>query len=188
MIRAIIFDCFGVLTTDLWKEFVATLPEAQHAPARDINYAYDSGRMSREKFRTEIEALTGRLPKEVEERKGLATEKNTALLDYITQLRPKYRIGMLSNIASDWVRQEFLSAEEQKLFDAMIFSHDVGMAKPDREIFELAAERLGVTPGECVLIDDSPRHVTGAQAAGMQGIIYANLEQMKQDLAPYLAA
>jgi putative hydrolase of the HAD superfamily len=188
MIRAIIFDCFGVLTTDLWKEFVATLPEAQHAPARDINYAYDSGRMSREKFRTEIEALTGRLPKEVEERKGLATEKNTALLDYITQLRPKYRIGMLSNIASDWVRQEFLSAEEQKLFDAMIFSHDVGMAKPDREIFELAAERLGVTPGECVLIDDSPRHVTGAQAAGMQGIIYENLEQMKSELEGLLAA
>jgi HAD superfamily hydrolase (TIGR01509 family) len=188
MIKAIIFDCFGVLTTDLWKEFVATLPPEQHAAARDLNYAYDSGRLSRDEFRAEVEKLTGQLPHEIETTIGSAVEKNHALLEYIEELTKKYKVSILSNIASDWVRSQFLTVEEQKLFNSMIFSHDVGMAKPDRAIFELAAERLAVRPEECVLIDDSPRHVAGAESVGMKGIIYENFEQMKHELEKALNA
>ena len=60
MIKAIIFDCFGVLTTDLWKEFVGTLPESQRSPAYDINHAYDRGFITHEEYVEQLLKLTGR--------------------------------------------------------------------------------------------------------------------------------
>jgi epoxide hydrolase-like predicted phosphatase len=188
MIWAIIFDCFGVLTTDLWKEFVATLPENQTQPARDINHAYDSAHLSREEFRQQIHELTGKDPGEVEALLPDQIHKNVRLLDYIASLRPTYRIGMLSNIATNWVRESLLTADEQQLFDSYIFSYEVGMTKPDARIFEIAAERLGVEPSECVMVDDIERNSIAAREAGMQAITYENFEQFKIELDRLLRA
>jgi hypothetical protein len=62
MIRAIIFDCFGVLTTDKWKEFVATLPvRASISPATDLNHALDKVVLSRKRSSlNKLVILTGR--------------------------------------------------------------------------------------------------------------------------------
>jgi GNAT superfamily N-acetyltransferase len=54
------------------------------------------------------------------------------------------------------------------LFDDVVVSGDVGLAKPDPAIFRLAAERLGVSPDACLMIDDQPGHLPGAEAAGMR--------------------
>src|SRR5882762_4506135 len=101
MIKAIIFDCFGVLTTDKWKEFVATLPESQKQPARDLNHAYDGGFITEEEFITKIQELTGQNPGEVEKIPSSEVAKNNELLNYIEGLKPTYKIGLLSNIASN---------------------------------------------------------------------------------------
>lgn len=187
MIRAIIFDCFGVLTTDLWKEFVATLPHAQVDAARDLNYRYDSGRLTRAEFKSEIEKLTGSKPREVEKLVSGEAYKNTELLELIGELSKHYKIGLLSNIASNWVLDVFLTAAEQELFDDFIFSHEVGMAKPDSRIFELAAKRLGVAPSECAFIDDSERHCAAAASLGMKTVVYENLPRMRGELDKILA-
>lgn len=58
------------------------------------------------------------------------------------------------------------------LFDATVISGDVGLHKPQREIYDLACERLGVTPAECVFVDDLRENVGGAEAAGMTAILH----------------
>jgi len=58
------------------------------------------------------------------------------------------------------------------LFDETIISGDVGVAKPDTTAFVLAATRLGVEPSACLMIDDQPQHVAGAQAAGLRAHLY----------------
>jgi FMN phosphatase YigB (HAD superfamily) len=63
MVKAVIFDCFGVLTTDYWKEFVATLTAEQIEPARSIIYRYDAGKIDRADFLKSVKKLTGRTPK-----------------------------------------------------------------------------------------------------------------------------
>jgi len=62
MIRAIIFDCFGVLTVDVWPEFVASLPLEQQAEASALNRVYDAGHLSRGEFGRAMQALTGKRP------------------------------------------------------------------------------------------------------------------------------
>lgn len=189
MIKAIIFDCFGVLTTDLWKEFVSTLPENQKQPAREINHTYDAGFINEKQFLDEIKELTGRYPGEVENLSmsiGEAT-KNKELLNYIAELKSDYRIGLLSNIASNWIRDSFLTTEEQELFDEMILSFEVGMTKPDPRIFMLACERLRVGPHETVMVDDIETYCRAAETEGLKTVLYHDFPQLKTDLEEILS-
>lgn len=189
MIKAIIFDCFGVLTTDTWRAFLDTLPPTADVDrARELNRAVDAGVISHEEFLDGVEECTGFRPPEVEKLMGGEVAKNIALLDYIRTLRPQYAIGLVSNISSNWIRDSFLTIEEQGLFDEMIMSHEVGMTKPDPRIFMLACERLRVAPHEAVLIDDIDRYVAAAQAEGLKGVVYEDFVQMKQELGALLDA
>ncbi len=63
-------------------------------------------------------------------------------------------------------------AELEAIFDTVVLSHQVGMRKPDPGIYALAARRLGVPPGACVVVDDLITNVTGAEEAGMRAILH----------------
>ena len=186
MIKAVIFDCFGVLTGDLWKEFVASLPEDQQDTARDLNRALDSGVLTHTEFYRHISALTGHKPQRVEDIITSPMQKNRALLDYIKELSVRYKIGLLSNISSDWITREFLSAGEVKLFDAMVFSYQIGITKPDGRAFMAVAENLMVQPHECIMIDDSKINCQGAEKVGMKAILYMDSATLKTNLKSIL--
>ncbi len=182
MIKAIIFDCFGVLTTDKWREFVATLPEDQRQSASDLNRSYGGAHIDKTEFLNSIQKLTGRQPQDIDEVLDNETSKNTELLNFIKTLKPQYKIGLLSNVASNWIRESFLTIDEQKLFDDFVFSYEVRMTKPDPRIFALAAERLGVLPEECVLVDDVDYYCGVARDQGMKTICYKDFQQAKNAL------
>jgi putative hydrolase of the HAD superfamily len=55
--------------------------------------------------------------------------------------------------------------------DLIVTSRDAGAAKPDARIYEVAAERAQISIGRCIYIGENPSEVTGAQAAGMGGLI-----------------
>jgi putative hydrolase of the HAD superfamily len=187
MVKAIIFDNFGVLTADLWHEFTVSLPPEQAQPARDLNRAYGAGLITKSDFLKGVSKITRRAPKEIDQLMDRMVNKNFKLLDYIKTLKPQYKIGLLSNVATSWIRDVFLTKEEQKLFDNMVFSFEVGITKPDPRIFELACERLGVDPKEAVLVDDIEHYCTIARETGMQAIVYEDFTSMKQQLEKSLA-
>jgi putative hydrolase of the HAD superfamily len=59
-----------------------------------------------------------------------------------------------------------------ELFDAVVISGDVGLHKPQPEIFLMGAERIGVAPEECVFVDDLRENCAGAEAVGMKAILH----------------
>lgn len=187
MIRAIIFDNFGVLTTDMWRAFVETLPEDLRDIARQINRERDSGVITDEEFTEQIEQLTGRLPQETENLNPTQLTKNVALLDYIRDLKPHYKIGMISNISSNWIREEFLTLDEQSLFDDMVFSFEVKITKPDPRIYHLACERLGVAPEEVIIVDDIESYCQAARDEGMQAVHFEDNDQLKREISQLLS-
>jgi epoxide hydrolase-like predicted phosphatase len=186
MIRAIIFDCFGVLTVDTWQEFAASLPSNQRTEASVLNRVYDAGHLSRAEFGQAMQALTGRQPRYVEDLPVNDLHKNAELFTLIKKLKPSYKIGLLSNIGTNWVLEHFLSPEERALFDTFVFSFDTGLVKPDERIYRLVGERLGEPPAACVMIDDLARNCQGAEDSGMQAIVYRNLTQMRAELQALL--
>jgi FMN phosphatase YigB (HAD superfamily) len=92
-----------------------------------------------------------------------------------------YRTSLLSNTEAP--AMEFFRELSYDAFDAATFSCAEGVFKPEREIYEVAAGKLGTTPGRCVLIDDRLDFIEGARVAGMKGIVYESFAQVKQNLA-----
>lgn len=178
-----------MLTADKWREFAATLPPEQRVQARELNHAYGASFLTKDAFFEAIRELTGKLPADNDSLPdgGMST-KNKPLLAYIAELKQSYKIGLLSNVASNWIRDHFLTSQEQKLFDAYILSYEVRMTKPDPRIFHLAAERLGVELGECLLVDDVERYGEAAKQVGMHFVHYQDFVQARAAIEHLLAA
>jgi len=153
---------------------------------RELNKQYDAGLISEDEFLEGIHELTGKHLVQIEKMPGNEVIKNTKLLAYIRTLKPQYKIGLLSNIGTDWITDSFLNSEEQALFDDMVFSHNVSMTKPDPRIFELACERLSVEPGQAALIDDIDSYCAAARQVGMQTVVYQDFQQFKRELEQIL--
>lgn len=172
MIRAVIFDCFGVLATGTWSEFCERHfadDETKRVLARDLNRASDGGYITDAEYYGELAMLAGIEPDEVARQLREGIVLNAELFGYVSRLRPDYKIGLLSNVGSDWLYENF-TEDQLALFDAKVLSHDSGYVKPDSRAYELIAERLGVQPEECVFVDDMEHNVAGAQAVGMQAV------------------
>lgn len=187
VIKAIVFDCFGVLTSDTWQTFLDNLPPTADADkAREVHRAYNSGQISKDECSKQIELATGRQFTEVEDQSS-EIEKNQALLSYISELRQRhYKIGLLSNASSNWVREEFLTPDEQALFDDFVLSYELGLVKPEARLFAVTAERLGVKPAEAVLVDDKKSFCEEAQKSGMKAVLYHDFKQCQQELEELL--
>lgn len=188
MIHAVIFDCFGVLTTDTWKAYLDNLPTDIDKPIlKDLNHQLDAGLISLDDFVQGVFEITGTKPALVEKLLNNEAAKNDNLLDYIRQLKEQgMKTAILSNVSSNWVKEIFLSEEERQLFDVMIFSFEVHMTKPDPGIFELAAERLGVAPEDCIFIDDAEWNCRGAESIGMKSVIYTDFGSTKSQISKLL--
>lgn len=93
------------------------------------------------------------------------------------QLRSQYKIGMLSNAASNWL-DELFRPEDVALFDEIVLSYQIGVVKPHPRAYEAIAERLGLALEECLLVDDQSHYCEGARAVGMQAIHYQDNLQL----------
>lgn len=195
-IRAVIFDFGGVIWNmrfDLARRIEERHGLPQHALMRTL---YDSddwrrvqvGEGDREAWRAaahralEAAAGTSLPPLHDEWTAGMRLiDENVAL---VRRLRPAYRTQVLSN-ADATLPERLRLLGVLDLFDDVVVSAHVGIAKPDRRIYELAAGRLGLAPEACVFIDDSERNVDAAREAGMRAVLF---RVGRDDLAAQLAA
>lgn len=117
-----------------------------------------------------------------------AGEANHDLLEFIKQeLKPVHKVGMLSNSASDALSSIFDQAHLD-LFDDIILSFQVGLAKPDAKIYQLALERLELQPSEAVFVDDISQYCDAARQVGMSAVVYQDAEQVKTELRRLLSS
>jgi putative hydrolase of the HAD superfamily len=95
--------------------------------------------------------------------------------DVLPAVRELRKLGMRLGIASDWGSNLLPIVDGLGLatqLDFVIASGVVGLSKPDPAFFRLAATRVGVPPGEALMVGDSYRaDIEGAASAGMDGIL-----------------
>lgn len=108
------------------------------------------------------------------------------LVEYIRELRPRYKTGLLSNAWPD-VREHITETWRfADAFDEIVISAEVGVVKPDARIYRLALERLEIPAAHAVFIDDFARNVRGAEDIGMFAIQFHSPEQVRSDLEALL--
>lgn len=186
MIKAVIFDCFGVLVKSSLEPFIVKYFEGQPdkiAEMRRLDSLANRGIIPWEEFQKAVAELSSRTPQQVWDELD-DNPPNVELFAYIAeQLKPHYKIGFLSNASDDWMNDLFTDAQ-RALLDDVVLSFRVGIAKPDADIFQLAANRLGVLAEECIFVDDIASYCDAARGVGMEAIQYGDFdefnEQMKQ--------
>jgi putative hydrolase of the HAD superfamily len=189
MIKAVIFDCFGVLVSESWiafkhRHFADDAEKVREAT--DLMQQADAGLLSQADFIHQVAVLSGLSERQVRAELD-GNLPNEALFAYIRdELKPKYRIGMLSNAGADWLHELFTD-DQLALFDATALSFETGVTKPSTEAYEAIASKLGVEPQEAIFIDDQERHCAGAREAGMQALLFTGFEQFRSDLESLLA-
>jgi epoxide hydrolase-like predicted phosphatase len=110
-------------------------------------------------------------------------EPNWQLVDFIkSELKPKYKTALLSNTVDEFIYEIIPKITMLGLFDDIIASFQVGMAKPDPELYKLTLSILGVKPNETIFIDDLEKHTIPAEELGIKTIVYKNFSQMKIEL------
>jgi putative hydrolase of the HAD superfamily len=114
-------------------------------------------------------------------------ELDTAMRDFVAGLRPSYTTAILSNSADGARREEQRRYGFDSLVDVIIYSHEVGLAKPDPAIFELTEQPLGVHPHEIVIIDDVDTNVTAAKARGWYAVLHTDTSRTIADVTALLA-
>lgn len=111
---------------------------------------------------------------------------NSELAKFFASLRPHYKTAILSN--------SFLGArkKEQDLYgfeqmtDLIIYSHEVGLAKPDLRIYALTCDRLAVQPQEVVFLDDVEANIAAARAFGIHAVRFQETAQAIADVRAQL--
>lgn len=186
MIRGIIFDCFGVLYRGSLTHLAELADSTDRQAVHDLAHASDHGYIGYDEYFEQLGALVHKPAPEVQAIVRERHVRNTELVELVRQLRGRYKVGMLSNVGRGVMTTLFSEAELDELFDAVVLSCDVGLIKPDPHIYEVAAEQLGCEPDICVMIDDLPGNIDGAERAGMQGIVYSSVSELRVELARLL--
>lgn len=172
MIKAVVFDCFGVLYGGaLWAQLEICPPERRQQLI-DNNKQNDYGYITPEQHAANAAAILGMPVDQYKTMLQYQHVRNEPLFDEIRLLRSQgYKTALLSNAGKNMPYELFSEQDlHGGLFDTYIVSSEQGIAKPNPAIFEAMADKLGVASSECVMIDDTPENCEGAEVAGMQAI------------------
>ena len=178
----LVVDFGGVLTTSIWPAFAAFCETEGLAPetvrelfrgdaeALKLLRGLETGELEDAEFETRFGELLG-----VSEPEGLITrmfaglQPEEAMVGAVRAARAGgVKTGLISN---SWGLGIYERAPID-LFDAAVISGEVGMHKPQPQIYRLACERLEVEPGEAVFVDDLRENCDGAEAIGMTALLH----------------
>ena len=92
--------------------------------------------------------------------------------DLLQDLKDRgFRLFVLSNTCVHW-RSFWEKIPGHELFEDVLISAEVGLVKPQPEIFRLACERFGISAEESVFIDDTPANAEAAYYVGMRAVVF----------------
>jgi epoxide hydrolase-like predicted phosphatase len=186
-VKGLLVDFGGVLTTNVFDSFKAFcrtegLPEdavknmfRERGEGLALLRQLEKGELTADEFSQKFAPLLGVSPDNLVERLFGGIGPDEPMLDAVRRARGAgIKTGLISNSWGEGLAYDPALLEE--LFDAVVISGDVGLHKPQPEIFLMGAERIGVAPEDCVFVDDLRENCEGAEAVGMKAILHRGAE------------
>jgi len=190
MVQAVIFDFGGVLCLHPDEARITRAATACGLPVERFlkdfwrtRRDYDAGRMEPAEYWSGIvpDFQESKLPELIRNEVELWNRYDQRVFGWIRQLREAgHRTAILSNLPR--VLGEELRSTPGLLdpFDHVTFSYELGVIKPQAEIYEDAMRGLGVEPGEALFLDDRPENVEGGRGVGLRAELYTCWEEFAQ--------
>jgi putative hydrolase of the HAD superfamily len=198
-IRAVIFDFGGVVCFHPTKDQIAAAAGACGLDPADFVRAlwknrivYDAGQDAHLYWR-DVAATVGRvfddqlIGQMIEREVDFWSRFDQRVLDWTGKLRENgVRTGILSNLPRPLGTRLRERGGLLEHFDHVTFSYELGVVKPQREIYDDSINGLGVAAAEALFLDDRPENVEGALAAGLKAELFVTWEQFAaEQLARY---
>ena len=202
--KALVVDFGGVLTTPLQDSFVM-FAEALGIELQDLVRValkaytgetdplvvdFETGAISDEEFSKQFaRRLTEETgvdvdPEDLVGRMFGGMRLEEGMLDAVAAAKKNgFKTALLSN---SWGMSGYPRERLGEIMDVIVISGEVGMRKPDPEIFTLTTDKLGLSPEECVFVDDHPGHLKAAQEAGMKTVLHREPAQTIPELEALL--
>ena len=177
-LRGLIVDYGGVLTTDVFASFRAFCAAEGLEPAavrdafmrdpvgRQLLFDLETGTLREDEFEQRFGAVIGIAePAGLIDRLFAGMRADEAMVKAVRAAKAAgVRTGLLSN---SWGHGRYDRSEFPALFDGVVISGEVGVRKPDAEIYALAAQSVQLAPEACVFVDDLPGNLKPAAQLGM---------------------
>jgi putative hydrolase of the HAD superfamily len=186
-VNGLLVDFGGVLTTNVFDSFKAFcraegLPEdavkkifRESGEGLALLRELETGELTADEFSQRFAPLLGVGPDNLVERLFGGIGPDEPMVEGVRRARGAgIKTGLISNSWGDGLAYDPALLDE--LFDTVVISGDVGLHKPQPEIFLLAAERIGVAPADCVFVDDLRENCAGAEAVGMTAVLHRGSE------------
>ncbi len=189
MIKAVLFDYFGVLTEG-GASLRGVFAEAYGVSKGHLQYDWPmsmqalKGQVADEDFIAGVNALnadTEPVTRQDLEVRGDHPRTSKTVYELAEKLRGQ---GVKTGIVSNTLRTMADSLRQNGLYDGfspLLLSCEVSIAKPDSALYRMAVDELGVDPSEIVFIDDAPANLEPAKKLGMHVILAKDPEQIVQD-------
>lgn len=192
---ALIVDFGGVLTTPLQdamvhfaddlgielQDLVRVALKAYAGHDDDLVHGFETGHISEDDFAREFAARLQEASGKPVEPDGLVTRifagmtAEEDMMEAVVRARQAgYRTALLSN---SWGLDLYPRDRFPDMFDVVVISGEVGLRKPDPDIFTLTTEKLGLDAQRCVFVDDHPGHLKAAVDAGMTTVLHRTPEE-----------
>ena len=194
MIKTAIFDLGNVIVPfELARGYAALAPHSPY-PATEIPRIiassglvppFEVGQIQPQAFAAQLSALLSLdvdYPRFCELWSSIFLPEPLVSERLLEGLRRRYRMLLLSNtdaIHFPWVRERYPLLGH---FDDYVLSYQVGAAKPDARIFQVAIQRAACRAGECFFADDLPPNVEAAKLAGMDAVRFESAAQFQREL------
>ncbi|MEJ7789808.1 MAG: HAD family phosphatase [Thermoleophilaceae bacterium] len=185
--KGLLVDFGGVLTSNVFESFRAFcveegLPEdafvtlfRSNPAARTELRKVETGEMEEAEFSRRLAGMLGVADSEgLVDRLFAGMRPDQPMLDAVRKAKVAgVRTGLISNSLGEgrYDRSTF-----PELFDCVVISGEVGLHKPQPEIYALGAERVGLAPEQCVFLDDLRENCEGAEAVGMTAVLHRGAE------------
>ena len=181
--KGLLIDFGGVLTTNVFDSFKAFC-RAEGLPEDSVKNMFrergeglallrqlERGELTADEFSQRFAPLLGVSADNLVERLFGGIGPDEPMLEAVRRARAAgIKTGLISNSWGNGLAYDPALLDE--LFDAVVISGEVGLHKPQPEIFRLGAERIGVAPEDCVFVDDLRENCEGAEGVGMKAILH----------------
>tara|TARA_B100000745_G_scaffold242943_1_gene165248 strand:- start:16075 stop:16644 length:570 start_codon:yes stop_codon:yes gene_type:complete len=185
MIKAIIFDFYGVICNEVGSNWYKT--RAPQESLSELKSKYDQpsdlGAISEEMFFEGIGASVNASGEEVRQEWLDAAVLNKEIISLIQELESIYKLAICSNGPSKIFREILNEKEIKNAFYTIVCSSEIGMVKPNHDIYLLTLDKLRVRPEEAIFIDDREVNIQAAKELGIQGILYTNTPKLRTSLS-----
>jgi epoxide hydrolase-like predicted phosphatase len=191
-LRGLLIDWGGVMTSNMFETFSGFCTREGLSPdvvakqfrndpaSRELLVGLETGVLPEEQFEVEFAAILGVPASELIDRMFADGRLDEPMIDAVRNAR---RAGIKTCLLSNsWGTRRYDRALLAELFDGIVISGEVGIRKPTPEIYELAAERIGLEPRQCVFVDDLRFNLDPAAALGMTTILHRDSEQTIAEL------